>query len=279
MRKTPYEVILEIASRDLPKPLLGSLPRKWERFGDVLILRFPKELEDHKLRVSKIYADVLKCRSILEDVGGIEGELRIPRLNLVYGDVNTETIHIENGIRFKFDPMKVMFSSGNMNERIRISKISNEDEIVVDMFAGIGYFSIPIAVYSKPKKVYAIEKNPIAFKYLKDNIVLNHVTGAVEPILGDNRERTPKNTADRIIMGYLKDTYIYLPYAIESLRDNEGMIHYHEICPNELLPRRPIRRIMEAAGRYGKKVDIIRINKVKSYAPGISHVVLDARLR
>lgn len=279
MRKTPYEVIVERLSGEIPDRLLSALPRKWEKLGDILILKFSGELGSYKPKIAEVYADVLNCRSVLEDVGGIEGELRIPKLRFVYGDRNTETIHIENRIRFKFDPMRIMFSSGNKDERIRMANISNEKEVVIDMFAGIGYFSIPMAVYSKPKKIYAIEKNPIAFGYLKDNIVLNHVVNIVEPIFGDNREKTPKNVADRVIMGYLKDTYLYLPYAIESLRNNEGIIHYHEICPNELLPRRPTRRLKEAAERYGKDVEIIKINRVKSYAPGISHVVVDARLR
>ncbi len=58
-----------------------------------------------------------------------------------------------------------MFSSGNMNERIRMSNISKPNEVVVDLFAGIGYFTLPIAVYSKPKKIYACEKNPISYDF------------------------------------------------------------------------------------------------------------------
>jgi len=34
-----------------------------------------------------------------------------------------------------------MFSSGNMDERIRMSMISDKNEVVVDLFAGIGYFN------------------------------------------------------------------------------------------------------------------------------------------
>ena len=279
MQKTPYQIIVERLSGEIPEDLVEIVPRKWEKLGDVLILRFPDKLKAYKIKIAEVYADVLKCRSVLEDVGGIEGELRTPKFRFVYGDRNTETIHVENKIRFKLDPMKVMFSSGNKDERIRMANISNGSEVVVDMFAGIGYFSVPMAVYSRPKKIYAIEKNPTAFGYLKENIVLNHVTDIVEPILGDNREKTPKNVADRVIMGYLKDTYLYLPYAIESLKGNKGIIHYHEICPNELLPRRPVRRLREGAESYGREVEIIRIKKVKSYAPGVSHVVVDARLK
>lgn len=277
MRKTPYDVIRERLSGALPNGVLYLLPKKWEKLGDVLVIKFPKELKNYEVEVAKVYAEVLGCKSVIKDVGGIEGELRTPKFELIYGDKNTETVHIENGIRFKFDPLRIMFSSGNKDERIRMSRVAQKNETIVDMFAGIGYFSIPMAVYSRPRKIYAIEKNPLAFRYLKENIVLNHVTDIIEPLLGDNRKITPRRVADRVVMGYLKDTYLYLPYAIESLK-GEGIIHYHEICPNELIPNRPLRRLRECADKYGMKVEVMDIRRVKSYAPGVSHIVVDARL-
>jgi len=59
-----------------------------------------------------------------------------------------------------------MFSSGNMDERIRMSMISDKNEVVVDLFAGIGYLLCRMAVYSKPEKIYACEINPVAYDYL-----------------------------------------------------------------------------------------------------------------
>ena len=277
MRKTPYDVIKERVSDILPDDILHFLPKKWEKIGNVLIMKFPETLREYKREIAGVYADVLKCKSVLEDVGGIQGELRVPEFRLIYGDKNTETLHVENGIRFKLDPRRIMFSSGNKGERIRMATVSNEEEIVVDMFAGIGYFSIPMAVYSRPKKIYAIEKNPLAYRYLEENIVLNHVSDIVKPVFGDNRNVTPKGVADRVVMGYLKNTHLYLPYAIEALKGS-GIIHYHEICPNELIPNRPIRRLKENAERYGMEVEVINIKRVKSFAPGVSHIVVDARL-
>jgi len=277
MRKTPYEIIKEKSSNLIPAYLVDFLPRKWEKLGDVLIVKFPECLKEYKVEIARIYADVLKCKSVLEDVGGIRGELRVPEFRLIYGDEDTETIHVENGIRFKLDPQKIMFSSGNKGERIRMATISKEGEVVVDMFAGIGYFSIPMAVYSRPERIYAIEKNPVAYRYLEENVVLNHVSDIVKPIFGDNRKVTPKGVADRVIMGYLKNPHLYLPYAIEALKGG-GIIHYHEICPNELIPNRPVRRLKENAERYGMEVEIINIKRVKSFAPGVSHIVVDARL-
>ena len=76
-------------------------------------------------------------------------------------------------------------------------------EIVVDMFAGIGYFSIPMAVHSKPEKIVSIEINPESFNYLKENLRLNRVEDIISPVLGDCSTAAPEGIADRVIMGYM----------------------------------------------------------------------------
>jgi tRNA wybutosine-synthesizing protein 2 len=97
----------------------------------------------------------------------------------------------------------------------------------------------------------------------------------VKPVLGDNRDLPGEGIADRVVMGYVKTTHEYLPTAIRLLKSG-GIIHYHETCPNELLPNRPVQRILASAA--AGKVDIMRMKEIKSYAPGVSHVVIDARI-
>jgi len=275
---TPFQKIKNRAIDIIPHNFSIYLPTKWEKIGKILVIKIPKELKKFSKEIAKIYAEVLDCKTVLEDIGGISGEYRRPNVRLLYGDPNCETIHIENRVRFRLDVSKIMFSSGNMDERIRMATISNSKEIVVDLFAGIGYFSIPMAIYSRPKRIYAIEKNPLAYKYLCENIVLNHVTEIVEPMLGDNRKIAPKNIADRVVMGYVKDTYRYLQTAIDALRDKTGIIHYHQACPNELLPKKPLNEIKKIAERNKRKVKLLKFKKVKSYAPGVTHVVLDVKI-
>lgn len=271
-RKDPIDEILEAIS--IPESLKPVLPRKWELFGDVLVIRLDRVLDDFEEIVAESYASVLHAKTVFKDVGGISGEFRRPILKKIFG-TDSVTVHIENGIKFKFDVSQIMFSSGNVDERLRMSEIECDGETVVDMFAGIGYFSLPLAVYQKPSRIIACEVNPVAHSFLVDNIRLNGVYGLVEPVLGDNRELPGSELADRVIMGYVKTTHEFLPVALRLLK-KEGVIHYHETCPNELLPDRPVERIIENAKGY--KVDIERIKEIKSYAPGISHVVVDARI-
>lgn len=268
---------LEMIKKDLSVPYPELLPRKWELFGDVLILRIPEELEDYRHEIAEAYARILGARTVLRDSGGIEGEFREPVVEFLLGD-DAETTHLENGVRFRFDASRIMFSSGNIDERVRMAYLPSRNEVIVDMFAGIGYFSIPMAVHSRPKKIYACEKNPVAFRYLKENIAINRVEAIVEPILGDNREHCPENVADRVVMGYVGKTHLFLEKAFRIIKD-EGTIHYHETCPEELLPERPVLRVKAAAERSSYEVIGTSLRKVKSYAPGVLHVVVDARVR
>jgi tRNA wybutosine-synthesizing protein 2 len=172
-----------------------------------------------------------------------------------------------------------MFSSGNMDERIRMSKIDIKDETVVDLFAGIGYFSLPMAVYGSPKQIFAVEKNPDAFYYLTQNISLNHVTDKMIAIKGDNRLKSPKNVADRVLLGYFGKTHEFIPTAIESLKGNTGVIHFHDKIPDTNMPEYKINEIQKIVEVYDKKAELLEYNRVKSYAPGIGHYVLDIKLR
>jgi len=240
---------------------------KYKKIGDILIL-------DKKYSGSDFEELSLKhnVKTIME-IDHIQGTKREPVYKVLYGD-ETETINKENGCLFKLDLSKVMWSKGNNNERLRIAKLVEDDETVIDMFAGIGYFSIPIGVHANAKEIYSIEINPNSYHYLCENIKLNKVNN-ITPILGDCMVETPKLKADRIIMGYVKTTHHYLNVAIDSLNKG-GVIHYHETVPEKLMETRPIERIQAQAGN--RDVELLKINKIKKYAPGVEHVVIDARI-
>ena len=207
------------------------------------------------------------------EIDHIQGTKREPVYNILYGN-ETETIHKENGCLFKLDLSKVMWSKGNNNERLRIAKLVEDNEVVLDMFAGIGYFSIPIGVHSNAKRIYSIEINPNSYFYLCENIKLNKLDN-ITPILGDCMVHAPKYKADRIIMGYVKTTHHYLNVAINSLNEG-GILHYHETVPEKLMNTRPLERIISQAGN--REVELLKLNKIKKYAPGVEHVVLDVKV-
>jgi tRNA wybutosine-synthesizing protein 2 len=171
-----------------------------------------------------------------------------------------------------------MFSSGNMDERIRMAAISNKDETVVDLFAGIGYFTLPMAVHSKSKRIFACEKNPVSFEFLCKNIVLNNAVDTVDALQGDNRDIAPKNVADRVIMGYIGDTHKFLSTAFSCLKNKTGIIHFHDKFPEKKVPEFPLNVIQNSVKEFGCKANLLHYEKIKSYAPGINHYVFDLKV-
>jgi len=247
------------------------------KIGRILIFTLPSELRTYQKKIGKIYAKEIGCKTVLNNVGGITGEFRKPNFEIIYGPSDTETTHKENGVSYSLDPMKVMFSSGNMDERIRMSRVTKPGEIVVDLFAGIGYFTLPIAVHNRPKKIYAVEKNPISYDYLCKNISLNNVNDIVEPSFGDNRKVAPEDIADRVIMGYF-DTIDFLPIGINCLKNKCGIIHYHDKLPENNMPEKAFNQIRKIVEKNDKKAFLQNYKIVKSFAPGIYHYVFDIKI-
>lgn len=240
---------------------------KYKKIGDILILDSKYEYDNYD-ELSKRH----NVKTIMK-INHIQGTKREPVYKILYGN-ETETINKENGCLFKLDLAKVMWSKGNNNERLRIAKLVRDGETVIDMFAGIGYFSIPVGVHANAKEIISIEINPNSYHFLCENIKLNKLNN-ITPILGDCKIKTPDYKADRIIMGYVKTTHHYLKVAIDSLNSG-GILHYHETVPEKLIETRPIERIVSQAG--DREVEILKINKIKKYAPGVEHVVIDARI-
>jgi tRNA wybutosine-synthesizing protein 2 len=263
----------ELLAEEISSEGQSLLPRGWYILGDVIVVKVHPALEGFKRSIGEaLLAMYPRCRTVVRDFG-IAGPLREPVREIIAGE-GSETLHCENGVLFRLDALKIMFSQGNLRERMRMSLLG-EGERVVDMFAGIGYFSIPMAVHSRPLKVVAIELNPLAHKYLVDNTRINKVEEIVQPVLGDCSIETPYRAADRVLMGMVQVTDRYLQKGIEALRAG-GILHYHQTIPSWLYPQAAIDEVVAAARSLGRRAEIVRCAKVKKFSPRVLHVVVDA---
>ena len=270
--RAPYDIIKEELT--LPAELADLLPFKWELLGDVLIAKFPEKLKPHIKRIAKYYAAELGAKTVLNERGYIDGLFRTPRMDIVYG-CKTETVHREGAILYMLDATKLMFSSGNFDEKKRMGELDCTGETVVDMFAGIGYFTLPLAKLAHAKRVIACEINPLAHSYLRKNLVLNGVESIVDTYLGDNRTLPYEDVADRIVMGYFGSTEASLLKAM-SLIKKGGIIHYHDVCSIDEIPGKMVEAFTRAAGN--RTFEVIQVKEVKAYAPCKSHMVMDVRV-
>lgn len=269
-----------LADRGWSDAEVERAPKSWAVVGSVVLADFegcPREGEvgDALLELHG-GADTVLARE------GISGEHREPAVRVVAGAGDTETIHTEHGTRYALDLSKVMFSPGNKRERHRMGEVVEEGERVLDMFAGIGYFALPMA--RAGARVTAVERNPVAFRYLLENAVLNGVEDRIDAYRADCRDVEMEERVDRVVMGYYDASeprsdggYEYLPSALGALRDG-GVLHMHEATPEAELWERPVSRLREAAANAGREVEVLDTRRIKSHSAGVVHVVLDARL-
>jgi len=272
---------------------LADAPGSWAVLGTVILVDVggaPRPAEvGEALLATHGAADTVLAR------GGISGAHREPDVEVIAGVGDTETVHREHGTEYAMDLAEVMFSPGNKTERALMGEVVEDGETVVDMFAGIGYFTLPMA--RTGAAVTAVERNPTAFQYLLENVRRNGVSDRVQPYRADCRDVLEQTgaatdvTADRVVMGYYEASeprsedsrspsdasYEYLDSALGALRP-DGVVHLHEATPEALVFDRPIDRLRDAAAERDRSVEVLDTRRVKGYSEGVAHVVVDARI-
>ena len=249
------------------------LPSGFHLVGHVALLTLNSSVMAYEEQIGNAILEFdNRVKSVAVRTGPTYGVERNPSYRVIAGTCNTITTLIENGIKFRVDPIQLTFSGGNKRERIEFPKRVKPGEKVVDMFSCVGQFALHIAG-KQDTIVIAIEINPIAYNYLVENIHLNGFEKRVLPILGDCRKVHPVHYANRVIMGYLHETITYLPYALDTLMEDGGTIHMHMGVPKKLVVAN-VNRIHEICKNhdFDSKVEV---RKIKNYSPGIDHFVFD----
>ena len=172
-----------------------------------------------------------EIKSVWRQTSSVSGDYRLRSLKFLLGTETTETRYKEYGCVYKTDLRKAYFSPRLSYERLRIAGLVQKGETVLNMFAGVGCYSMAIAKHSEPLKVISIDVNPSAFQYLIENIRLNRAETIVIPLQGDAKtitEEKLQNVADRVIMPLPERAYEYLDYALLALKPAGGWIHYYD---------------------------------------------------
>nr|MBA4405230.1 class I SAM-dependent methyltransferase family protein [Nanoarchaeum sp.] len=274
-----YTKLKNKLSKKLNEKELKTLPHGYQIIGKILLIKLKPGLLKHKKIIGETILGLfpyIHTVCLIKEISNVE---RKPKIEIIAGcKRSTQTLHKEHGCQFLLDVSKIMWSQGNKEERIRLVKLVKPKETIVDMFAGIGYFSIFIAKHSKPRKIYAIDINPDAIEYLRKNIWLNNVENKIEVLQGDCRKfaNLLENTADRIIMGYLFKTEKFLPYALKIAKNN-AIIHFHRTVKQEEIEKIK-KKVIKIGDKNKVKIKVLKTVKVKSYAPKILHIVLDLKV-
>jgi tRNA (guanine37-N1)-methyltransferase len=201
----------------------------FDQIGDIVIIKIPDELmSKKKLIAGTILAHVKTAKAVFAQVSPVKGDYRVRSLEFVAGENRTITEYKEHGCRFRVDVAKTYFSPRLSTERLRIAKMVGEGEIIVNMFAGVGTYSILMARMNKTCTVYSIDSNAVAAELCEVNAKLNKVQDRVISIHGDATEVIKDNLAgraDRVLMPLPERAKDFIDSAILALNE-KGIVHY-----------------------------------------------------
>ncbi|MCL4429185.1 MAG: class I SAM-dependent methyltransferase family protein [Chloroflexi bacterium] len=217
-------------SEALPMEQLSRVYSSFDIVGDIAIVKHGN-IQNPQAVGEQIMAIHRNVKTVLTPTTRITGDFRVRELKLLAGEDKTVTVHKESGCTFKVDVEKCYFSPRLSYEHSRIAALVLPGEVVVNMFAGVGCFSIVIAKTQSQTKVYSIDVNPAAAKCMEENVKINGVAAQVFPLLGDSKDIIQtrlQGVADRVLMPLPEKALEYLPYALSALKPAGGWIHYYD---------------------------------------------------
>ena len=224
------KMLKELLQERLDRTELEKLSSSFDIIGTIAIIKIPESLTSkRKLIADALIEEIRPVKSVFCQVSAIEGDYRLRKLELISGENSPITVYKEHGCTFKVDVINTYFSPRLSTERLRIAKLTEPNEVIVNMFGGVGTFSIIISRYNKSAKVYSIDSNPIAIDMCRQNIEINKLTGNVIPVLGDAEQeihKSLKGIAKRVLMPLPEKARDFVDAAVSSLENGSGMIHY-----------------------------------------------------
>jgi len=292
-----YRSIEEVLVGELPENILELIPKSYDIIGKIAIVEFDqintiggKNILSYKKKIAEALVSVNKSvETVYEKKSEVKGRYRLKELKVIYGDDNPETIHKENDCKFKLDVRNTYFTPRLVFERKRVSSSSfKKQETIVDMFTGVGPFSIQIAK-NNDAKIYAFDVNPSAYKYLVDNIELNKLKGRViahnmdvkellnfDSKLGNNL----KHKIDRIIMNLPEQSINYIDIACFLMKKTGGILHFYQFCEKPNPIKKGIENLTTKLEDSRWQIEEILNSKVvKPFSPKSDLIVMDLKIK
>ncbi|MBS7636052.1 class I SAM-dependent methyltransferase family protein [Candidatus Bathyarchaeota archaeon] len=268
----------------IPPEELPNIYNSYDIVGDIAIIRLTEKSRKYSQIIAETIMKVHKnVKTVLAQTSPVRGDYRLRKLEHIAGEKRTATIHKESGCLFSVDVDKCYFSPRLFYERMRVAKLVEDGETVVNMFAGVGCFSLVIAKHSNAAKIYSIDINPIAIQFMKENVRLNRAFGKVIPVEGDAKEIIQKmlqNVADRVLMPLPEKALEFLPYALLALKNGGGWIHYYDFehaSRREDAVEKVESKVSKKLEEFGAKFEIPFGRIVRTTGPNWYQIVLDIK--
>jgi tRNA (guanine37-N1)-methyltransferase len=251
--------------------------------GDIAIIKH-NDVPNVEVVAKQIMSIHRNVKTVLTPITCISGDFRVRKLRLLAGENKTVTDHKESGCVFRTDVEKCYFSPRLINEHLRIAKLVKSGETVVNMFAGVGCFSIIIAKTQILTKIYSIDVNPIAVQYMEENVKINKVHERVYAMLGDAKEIISvqlQRVADRVLMPLPEKALEYLPCALSTLKQTGGWIHYYDFQHaknREESVEKTKLKIAEKLNTFGVSYTFADSRIIRTTGPNWYQIVIDIQV-
>jgi tRNA (guanine37-N1)-methyltransferase len=270
----------ETVRGDVPEDLLPRLPSSFDIIGDIAIVEIPQQLTAFSAMIGE---GVMKInphvRLVLRKLGQISGTFRTRKFEGIAGAGGTVTVHKEFGCVFRLDVAKVYFNPRLSHERMRVAKQVTASERVLDMFAGVGPYSILIAKTQRESELCAVDVSPEAFRYLRHNVLLNKVADRVVCMLGDAAQLVTtdlRGTANRVIMNLPSESSHFLEAALQALKREGGIIHYYTFASRDNGLEQIKKEVESAINAHSRTVHSFTFaDIIKEVAPSRVQIALD----
>lgn len=201
----------------------------FDQIGDIVIIKVPDSLDGKKLLIAQtILANVKTAKAVFAQASAVRGDFRVRDLEFLAGENRTITEYKEHGCRFRVDVAKTYFSPRLSTERQRIADLVEDNETIVNMFAGVGTYSIIIAKANPTCRIYSIDSNAVANELCAENVRLNKVAERVIPVCADAADAIHDRftgMADRVLMPLPERAKEFIAPAVAALKE-KGIVHY-----------------------------------------------------
>jgi len=282
-KQLPPETLTQALQDKLPPDLLAKIPQAFDIIGDIVVIDIPPQLKPYQNTIGEAILQTQKnVVAVLGKAGDINGVFRVRDYDFIAGEHKTKTVHKEFGCQYHVDIAKAYFSPRLSHEHERVAALVQDGETVVDLFAGVGPFSVLIGKRNPKGKVYAVDLNPDAVELLTVNIRANKVENHVFPILADAREIAAtklRGTADRVIMNLPETAIDFVDAACNAIKPRGGVVHFYGFVRSPGTIENLKQRFSELVEKNGRRVEAFLYAKsIRETAPFESQVVLDAKI-
>ncbi|KAL0634288.1 S-adenosylmethionine-dependent methyltransferase [Maublancomyces gigas] len=226
--------------------------------------------------------------------------LRLPHLTPLHGEFTTLWSTVtQNQIHQTWAPLHTMFSRGNITEKARVLGFPDvRGAHIADLYAGIGYFAFSY-VAAGAARVWCWELSPWSVEALRRGAGMNGwgvvVVGAGEPVgevadevrlvvfcedcAAAGERLRGRGKVRHVNLGLLPTSRGGWGTALEVVADG-GWVHVHEnVGEGEVDGCAGVveEGLRELEGR-GREVVAVGVERVKTFAPGVVHCVVDVRI-